>query len=422
MSFDLGGNMNFEIDIRKSSGIAAELGRERKSLESCYYTVLSVSRGNAFSGSSRQKIIRSLQTILGEMEDERKKLSQMEDCLYQVIQMYSGYEERIAKCETGIDIEWDNGQLIAVPSNPQTEKSDRTTNNSQDNQPAGLQTGDEIDFAGYVNNFFQNVIWGKPYSWLPIISITSPIAPLLYITSGIAIGKEPSFFDYSRTPSADASADWLGYEFSDDNPGVTAWLGKAEAKAQNESGYAGVNAYLGKANTELKADFAFMETGKKTDFLDDEWTESESMKYIAAEIGACATVSVLEGEAEAGLGSDMLGVEGMLEGDVGNASVEAKGKISVGEDGVDAYVEGKALVSAVEGKAEGTINILGLEITGKVGGYAGAVGVEGEIGIKDNKFVMEGGAAALIGGSIGLEIGFNDEGWDNFVDFIVFWD
>ena len=71
---------------------------------------------------------------------------------------------------------------------------------------------------------------------------------------------------------------------------------------------------------------------------------------------------------------------------------------------------------------EATINILGLEITGKVGGYAGAVGVEGKVGIEDNKFVLEGGAAALIGGSAGIEIGFNDEGWDNFVDFIVFWD
>ena len=80
------------------------------------------------------------------------------------------------------------------------------------------------------------------------------------------------------------------------------------------------------------------------------------------------------------------------------------------------------MVSAVEGKAEGTINILGLEITGKVGGYAGAAGVEGKVGIEDNKLVIEGGVAALIGGSAGLEIGFNEVGWDNFVDFIIFWD
>lgn len=82
------------------------------------------------------------------------------------------------------------------------------------------------------------------------------------------------------------------------------------------------------------------------------------------------------------------------------------------------------MVAAVEGKASGTINILGLEITGKVGGYAGAAGVGGKIGIEDNKFVLEGKVAALLGLSAGVEIGFNDTGWSNlksdFVDFISF--
>ena len=35
---------------------------------------------------------------------------------------------------------------------------------------------------------------------------------------------------------------------------------------------------------------------------------------------------------------------------------------------------------------------------------------------------MEGGLAALVGVNAGIEIGFNDEGWSNFVDFITFWD
>ena len=80
------------------------------------------------------------------------------------------------------------------------------------------------------------------------------------------------------------------------------------------------------------------------------------------------------------------------------------------------------MVSAVEGEVSGTINILGIEITGKLGGYAGAVGVEGKIGLEDNKFVRRTGAAALLEVSGEVEVGFNDEGWDNFVDFIVFWD
>jgi len=270
-------------------------------------------------------------------------------------------------------------------------------------------------------DIFKDLIITKPYILPSILPLVSPITSLLYLTSGIYSGNTPSFFDYSRSPSASASADWLGYELSDGNPGVTAWIGKASAEAQNEWGYAGVNAYLGKGEAAAKADAGIMKTTTKKEYQDGKWVEKSRTDFITAEAGASASVSALAGDAEAGLGSDMLGVEGKAEGAVGTAKAEAKGKFSVGEDGVNANVKGEAMVAAVEGEAKGTINILGLEITGKVGGYAGAVGVEGKVGIEDNKFVLEGGAAALIGGSAGIEIGFNDEGWDNFVDFIIFW-
>lgn len=271
-------------------------------------------------------------------------------------------------------------------------------------------------------DIFKDLIITKPYILPSILPLVSPITSLLYLTSGIYSGNTPSFFDYSRSPSASASADWLGYELSDGNPGVTAWIGKASAEAQNEWGYAGVNAYLGKGEADAKADAGIMKTTTKKEYQDGKWVEKSRTDFITAEASASASVSALAGDAEAGLGSDMLGVEGKAEGAVGTAKAEAKGKFSVGEDGVNANVKGEAMVAAVEGEAKGTINILGLEITGKVGGYAGAVGVEGKVGIEDNKFVLEGGAAALIGGSAGIEIGFNDEGWDNFVDFIIFWD
>ena len=245
---------------------------------------------------------------------------------------------------------------------------------------------------------------------------------MLYITSGLINGKIPSVLDKSRVPSSSASAGWLGYEIDKDKPKVTAWLGKASAETQNEAGYAKVNGYIGKAEAKADADFDFMETSKEKEYKNGEWTEKKVTTFLNAEAGADASVSVLEGEAEAGVGSDMLGLEGKVEGGIGNADAEVKGKFSVGKKGVNAYAKGEAMVSAVEGKAKGTINILGLEITGKATGYAGAVGVEGKVGIENNKFVIEGGAAALVGGSVGLEIGFNDEGWDNFVDYISFWD
>lgn len=272
------------------------------------------------------------------------------------------------------------------------------------------------------SSIFEDIIISKPYMLPSILSLVSPMTNLLYITSGIYSGNSPSILNSYRVSSSHATADWLGYEISSDNPGIAAWVGQASAEAQNEWGYAGVNAYLGKAEAKADADFAFMKTERKTAYKNGKWSDYSDTTFLAAEAAASASVSALAADADAGIGSDMLGLEGKAEGNVGSATAEAKGKVSVGEDGVNAYVKGEAMVSAVEGKAEGTINILGLEITGKVGGYAGAAGVEGKVGIEDNKLVIEGGVAALIGGSAGLEIGFNEEGWDNFVDFIIFWD
>ena len=268
----------------------------------------------------------------------------------------------------------------------------------------------------------EDVDSARPYVIASVLSIISPITGLLFVTSGVAYGKTPSFYDTSRTPASNADAEWLGYELSEGHPGITAWVGKANAEVQSEWGYAGVNAYLGKAEAEADADFAFMETTKKKEHVDGKWVEKSVTQFVNAEAEAGASISILAADADAGVGSDMLGIEGDAEGSAGNAKAEVKGKFSITEDGVNANVKGEAMISAVEGKASGTINILGIEITGKIGGYAGALGVEGKVGVEDNKFVMEGGAAALLGISGGVEIGFNDEGWDNFVDFVTFWD
>ena len=113
------------------------------------------------------------------------------------------------------------------------------------------------------SKLIKDVFIKKPYVLPTLLNLVSPVTSLLYITSGIPFGNTPSVFDYSRTPSASRTADWLGYEFSEDNPGVTAWVGKASAEAQNEWGYAGVNAYLGKGEAEAKADAGIMKTTKR---------------------------------------------------------------------------------------------------------------------------------------------------------------
>lgn len=247
------------------------------------------------------------------------------------------------------------------------------------------------------------------------------IEPVIYPIFNVVIGTIQAQIAGIDTDSP-ADRTWLGYEIHDDDFGVTAWGGKTGKNVEKDWGYAGVNGYLGKVDAKVDADFSFMKKEKKKAYKDGKWEEKEIASFVNAELGAGASVNILSGDVEAGVGDDMLGIDGKGEVSVGNAKAEGKGKFSISEDGVDAYAGGEAMVSAVEGEAKASFNFLGFEVTGKVGGYAGAVGVEGKIGIEDNKFVMEGGAAALLGISGGIEIGFNDEGWDNFVDFVTFWD
>ena len=279
---------------------------------------------------------------------------------------------------------------------------------------AGKNEGTQIeDFLDYIIGVFPvDMIITRPHVIPTIIGWIVPFVSWNLLNSGIPVNAS----------STSTSSGWFGYEFDEDNPGVSAWIGKGSAEIKNDSAYAKVNGYIGKGEAEIKAEGGFMKTETKWKYNNGEWEEKEIFEFVEGEIGAKVSGDMLAGDAEVGVGDDMLGLEGKLEGAIGSGEAGIAGKFSISEDGVNANVEGKAMVAAVEGKASGTINILGIEITGKASGYAGAAGVEGTIGIKDNKFVLEGGGAALIGGSVGVEIGINEEGWDNFIDFITFWD
>ncbi len=265
----------------------------------------------------------------------------------------------------------------------------------------------------YISSLFKNITITRPYAFPAIISMVIPAISPFIKDSGLLVNS---------SNSANTSAGWFGYKFDDDHPNVSAWIGKASAETKNESSYAEVNAYLGKVDADAKADISLVKSKQKKEYNNNSWSEKEQLSYLNAEASIGSTATALAADAKAGVGNDMLGLEGKMEGKAGSARAGAKGQVSIGKDGVNAYVKGEAMVAAVEGKASGTINILGIEITGEVGGYAGAAGVEGKFGIEDGKYVVKGGAAAILGGSVGIEVGVNDEGWDNFVDFITFWD
>ena len=255
-------------------------------------------------------------------------------------------------------------------------------------------------------------------------STTSPWASgVAGAVIGAVIGDSQSASDVSDSSwQTSGTLEGPGYEWNDSQPGVSGWLGHGGAQVEGDTFSGSVDAYVGYAKADAKVEGAFMKTKTVRKKENGKWVEKEVTQLLAAEAAAGAAVSAVYAAGNMSTGDDLWGADVNANGSLLNAEASAKGNLSVGEDGLNANVSGKAMVSAAEGEVSGTLNILGFEVTVSAGGYAGAAGVEGKFGIENGKFVAKGGVAAIIGGSVGIEIGFNDTGWDNFVDFITFWD
>lgn len=203
--------------------------------------------------------------------------------------------------------------------------------------------------------------------------------------------------------------------FKDDNgkwdfkkAGVSA---KASASGSVVAGEAEGNiGYLhGKASGEVLTGGAAAE-GKATLFEDGKFNPS---LYG----GVSAEVSALHGEAEAGFGTDQLGVNVGASGDVGHAEAEAGiglGYIGTDDNGNAQYgakVEASAMASAAEGKVEGGVTIFGIDIDVGVKGYAGAIGVEGGASISTSGATGSFGGALLFGGKLDVSVDWSDAEW-----------
>lgn len=336
--------------------------------------------------------------LYARMQAQQTKLSQYENCLTRVNEQFTSSDRSIANQAKEINYLLD--QILTAPF--------IQTRNFLDIEAEKMNLLDLLCLFTNGSTDLRDILW-------TMLSGAGALSVLYNIIHGIDDNVDTFNSIY-------ADNTWFGAEYNSNSHKLDGWIWKEGTEVDTDSYYAGVNGYLGKVEAKADTDASLFKTETKREYEDGKWVEKDitTLINIAAEAGISG--SILAGDAKVSTGDDMLGVEAKAEGSVGNASAEAKGRFSVGEDGVNAYVKGEAIVSAVEGKASGTINILGIEITVKASGYAGAVGVEGEVGVKNGKFVLEGGGAAGIGGSLGIEIGLNEEGWDNFVDFITFWD
>ena len=364
-----------------------------------------------------------MQAQADQMNEIARHLNSISDSIMDVsrnLRWKSGVDETVRMRlseygQTVLNLQEKSGQLSAVLNNTSGQYT-QTENEAKKLEASANDLGKMFDD---LVNVAQSII-DENWWVLPGIAIGGGIvAPWLMqlLTDNKSHTGTPAYGNWNTV------GDWLGAAVDDDKRGVTAWLGKGSASYKSDFIEAEFNGSIGKARADYDADFSIFGSKSKGEMNKGEWKESERTTLLNAELGGEASVTLLEGKAKVKQGDDILGSETSAELVVGKASVSGKGQLSVGEKGLNAYVKGEAIVTAVEGKVQKKYNILGFEVGLTAKGYAGAAGLEGKAGIEDGKFVLSGGAALGYGGSLGIEIGFNDTGWNAVVDTVEYgWD
>lgn len=416
-----------KVDTNSMAAQAQQMQKIAEQLNNIASSVASVNRTLRWNTSIEAKIRASLNSSSKGISGLDNTAGRLSSALVSAVNKYESAEEK-AK----------SGEYISRVKDAIEEINDKIF---------GDRDGDGFDFSDIIGNISEQINDftdgentgfdpGDVLSILGIIGIGAGIGGTVGGVPGTIIGGiVGSIIGNSEDGTSPFTGSWLDYEFADDHPGVTAWIGKVSGRTEDENSYAEVNAYLGKVEAKAKGKFKLFSDKDKEEYQtlkdvkEGNAENEEEFKYLDAEVELGVSGNIASVEGKTGVGDDMFGSELESKIEIGNAAAKGEGELSIGENGVNANVSGELMVSAAEGEVKGTINILGFEITGTVGGYAGAVGLEGKVGFDDGKFVCKGGAAAVLGLSGGIEIGLNEEGWDNFVDgcesivdFVVFWD
>jgi hypothetical protein len=220
-----------------------------------------------------------------------------------------------------------------------------------------------------------------------------------YSSSGVYNSSSTSGKDWIATSSASlgsinagASARAVfdpakGNIFASIGAGFNATGAKVTASVIGRYGSASLAAAAGVVDANVGASASLMKSG--------------SFMPTAA-IGAAAKIVALEGSAAVKTGNAYVGAGASATGSVGAVSGSANAEFDMEKGNINAGVNG--MVSAAKGSVRGEVD-LGL-VKGSVSatGYAGAVGVEASVGLKDGKFSADIGAALGVGGKVSFDV------------------
>ncbi len=133
--------------------------------------------------------------------------------------------------------------------------------------------------------------------------------------------------------------------------------------------------------------------------------------------GVEGEISLLQGEAEIGFGTDQYGVYTKAEGDFLHAEASAEigfGSLGTDNDGQEIYgakAEVNAMACIAQGEAKSGITIFGVDIDIGIEGYAGAVGVEAGGSITTEGVKAKIGGSLVFGAGVNISVDWSDAKW-----------
>lgn len=274
-------------------------------------------------------------------------------------------------------------------------------------------------------NSIMKSVNGNLYLWDPVkMALTGPNFALnsniscaaFEDVNNITVGNNTSFEAYSRLATFKSEAKMNGSLFMVGNNRIQGPVLQGEVSLHAALAETGGNITVGDPDVfalQGNASVAAV-TGNAKAAIDfeafDFGMEPLTGMYIVTppslSAEASASASTAEGSADISLGNKYANINASAEGATLTASASAELEADLKEG--DLYVKAEAGAAVLEGEVSGGISLLGFDIDIALEGEAIAAGAKGGIGVKDDCFEIELGAALGLGAGAKISVDWGD--------------
>lgn len=368
-------------------------GRHQQELSNAIGVVRGVKSCRCMGGRNFSAVYKALDRVIARLEDEKKDIKKLENCLSDILRTYETYENNISgeikekkakettiQPQESIIKNWSG--LFTYPF--------ILSHGALPNKKL-LDVGNFFDFNSLVKNAglkdIEKSAQKQLKGFVDSHSETTGIKSVYDVARKTWTKIDPNDKDAVKKFNQDMPKKKLKNQFTIANVGNSAAVSVLKGSASGEWGWgsASAKAEVGKAEAYAKGDIG--------------------LGNIQGSIGASVTAFTAAEELE--LGSDTLGAYVGSTQTVGRVGAKAEGRIGlVNDDGeIDPalYIGGGAEAIAGEITGKAGVKVLGADV-GVKGSLNYGIGAHANVGFRDGKFSLDIGATLGVGGSVSLDI------------------